>query len=425
VTHTAIQHGAVEPAARRAAHWLMLIAALSLIGDCMLLVAAPWLALSETGSPLAAALVASAEGAAAIVSGLTVGPLIDRYGSRRFSIGCELAAGVTSGLIPLFFLVWGFALVPLLVLVVATSFVAAPGTPACQKLLYELTRLAGADTARINARYWLLQRGALVLGAPVAGVVIATTGAATAIAVDAATFVLGGVLLAAVLRGSLSNVGKGERPAEPVPVREYASELRQTLAFLFGDPVLRTILITGVCLNVFDSALVPVLLPVAVARSGGDAGSLGLLVELFAAGTLAGALAWAAVASRVPIRAAAVASLAVSGLAYAAMCAFEDALAPGLVLLGLAAGPLLPILLTVVQRVTPEEISGRVLGALFALVAAAIPLGRVVVGVGLSRWSVVEVFLAAGVAFAVASLALAMSPAMRDQRINRDRTQSA
>ena len=45
----------ITTAARRASAWLTVLSALSLIGDCMLLVAAPWLALSETGSPIAGA----------------------------------------------------------------------------------------------------------------------------------------------------------------------------------------------------------------------------------------------------------------------------------------------------------------------------------------------------------------------------------
>jgi MFS family permease len=80
---------------------------------------------------------------------------------------------------------------------------------------------------------------------------------------------------------------------------------------------------------------------------------------------------------------------------------------------GLAAGPLNPIIFTVVQERTPEHVRGRVIGALWALALAATPLGVVLTGYLLEAVGLRPILIGVAVGYLVVTLSMFLNPALR------------
>ena len=104
-------------------------------------------------------------------------------------------------------------------------------------------------------------------------------------------------------------------------------------------------------------------------------------------------------------------------LALAALPPLPIALA-ALAVGGLAAGPINPLLFTVMTEIVPSELRGRVYGAVRAGAWAAIPLGILLGGVLVATVGVAATFLAMGVLLAVVVGYGFFNPAFRemDQR---------
>lgn len=85
------------------------------------------------------------------------------------------------------------------------------------------------------------------------------------------------------------------------PARGYMEELRDGLTFLWGDRVLRTIMMTVGVTNFLDAATVT-LMPVYAQEIYGSSVSLGLLVGAGAGGSVVTALIYAARRDRLPRR---------------------------------------------------------------------------------------------------------------------------
>ena len=77
-------------------------------------------------------------------------------------------------------------------------------------------------------------------------------------------------------------------------------------------------------------------------------------------------------------------------------------------------GPINPLIFTMIQERTPEELLGRVTGAAVALAMAAAPLGAALAGwlLGLVGVALVVAALAAGLL--VLSLGVSFNPVMRE-----------
>jgi MFS family permease len=84
------------------------------------------------------------------------------------------------------------------------------------------------------------------------------------------------------------------------------------------------------------------------------------------------------------------------------------------VLLGLAAGPLNPIIMTVVQERVPAELRGRVFGTMTAGAYLAVPLGMLLAGY-MVEWKGVRATLLVQAAFyLIITLSLLVNPALRE-----------
>jgi len=124
--------------------------AVSQIGDMMVAVALPWFVLQTTGSVVQMGIVGAAVGIGTLLSSISGGPLVDRFGFRRASIS-NVTAGVAVAAVPLLF--WA-DLLPfwlLLTLALVISVLNAPGDLARRALVPTLAQWAAMPLERANA----------------------------------------------------------------------------------------------------------------------------------------------------------------------------------------------------------------------------------------------------------------------------------
>jgi MFS family permease len=341
----------------------------------MTALAVPWFVLQTTGSPAKTGIVAFVLFLPAVVSGVLGGALVDRLGFRRTSIAADLASGLTVAAIPTLHYTVGIEFWQLLALVFAGALLDAPGQTAREALVPDLARLAGTPLERAASASDAVSRGGRMLGAPLAGVLIALTSPAGVLYVDAGTFAVSALLTWAA-------VPAAARAARDRASR-YLAELREGFGFVWRDPLIRSIVAMVMVTNMLDIALAAVVLPVYADRVLGGAVDLGLINGVFGAGALAGTVLFGVVGHRLPRFWTFTIGFAIVGWPRYVVLAAEPGLAGVLVAMavaGLAAGPINPILSAVQYERIPVELRGRVLGAVTAGVFAAMPLGGLLGG---------------------------------------------
>jgi MFS family permease len=354
---------------------LLTASAVSITGNAMTLLAVPWFVLQATDSAAKTGVVAFVSFLPAVVSGVLGGALVDRLGFRRTSIAADLASGATVALIPTLHYTVGLEFWQLLALVFAGALLDAPGQTAREALVPDVARLAGTPLVRAASAADAVSRGGRMLGAPLAGVLIAATSPAAVLYVDAGTFAVSALLTWA----SVPTVARTTRET----ASRYLAELREGFGFVRRDPLIRAIVVMVMVTNMLDVALASVVLPVYADRVLGGALDLGLVNGAFGAGALAGTVLFGAVGHRLPRFWAFTIAFALVGWPRYAVLALEPGLAGVLVamsLAGLAVGPVNPILSAVQYERIPVELRGRVFGAVTAGVFAAMPLGGLLGG---------------------------------------------
>jgi MFS family permease len=201
----------------------------SMAGSQMTWVALPWFVLTTTGSATKMAFVVAVEAAALGVVGFAAGNLAARLGLRRTMMLADACRAPLVAAIPALHVAGVLSFPLLLALVFAAG---AFGTPSFASKAAVLPEIVGEDEGVLgeaNALLQAAQRIALVLGPPLAGVLIGLVGATNVLYLDAATFVVGFVLIAAFVR-------VGGATAETEESRGLGAGVR----FLLRDRLLRT-----------------------------------------------------------------------------------------------------------------------------------------------------------------------------------------
>ena len=381
--------------------------AISLVGNALTAVALPWFVLQTTGSAARTGLVAAFAILPAFAAGTFGGTLVDRVGFKRVSVIADLVSGGAIAVIPLLYGTIGLAFWQLLALVFLGALLDIPGLTARRSLLPDLAARAGWRLERANAGFESSQHLALLLGPPLAGLLIASLGAAGVLWLDAVTFAASAALVA------------GAVPAAPVrpPVasERYLTQLAAGLRFLRGDRLLLVLAFTLMTTN----ALTPVfslLLPVYVDETFGRATVLGLAVAAAGAGSLAGALAYGAAGHRLPRRALWLLAFLVAPLDLWVLATSPSVpvLVAALALAGLISGPLNPLLVTVRHERIPAELRGRVFAAFSAIALVAEPVGLFLAGILVDGIGFRPTVLVLAAAAQVVGLALLFVPALHE-----------
>lgn len=371
--------------------------------------------LATTGSPAATGITGAVATAPIIIGGALGGVLVDRAGYRRTSVFADAVGAVTIAAVPVLDATVGLPFWALLALVFATGLLDTPGQVARASLLPRATEAAGVPLERAAAWFDATERGSRLLGAPLAGLLVASLGALGALAIDATTFLVAAVLvLALVPRPGSVRWGAARTREDPTPedaalagADGYWRQLGQGIGFLVREPLLRAMVLMVMVTNFLDATKITVLLPVAATRQYGGAAAFGLVVGTLGATALVGALVFSAVGYRLPRRATFVTAFALGGPpTYLVVGA--DLPLPVVVAVvavsGLGVGAINPIISTIELERVPAGMRARVYGVIGAAAWAAMPAGSLAAGYAVEHVGLTTTLYVVGAAYLVASL---------------------
>ncbi len=404
---------ATAPPQRRPVLALLGAYAISQGGTQLTAVAIPWFVLLTTGSAARTGIVAFCELVPAILASFFGGAIVDRLGHRRSSIIADLISALTVGAIPLLHATVGLAFWQLLVLVFCGSLCNVAGGTARAALLPDLVALAGVPIERATSATQAIQRGSRLLGAPLAGVLIAALGPTIPLWFDAATFLISAALVSLLVPFTRRATSTASATAVRGG-RRYLTELREGLAFIRDDRLIRSIVLTIMVTNLIES-VAWVGAPVYAERLYGSAVALGLMTAATGGGAMVSAILYGAFGHRLPRRPTFLGSFLLLALGY-----WPLALLPplpmtvaSLALLGFFAGPINPLLGAVQYERIPAALRGRVIGAISAGANCAMPLGVLLGGVLLDALGLRPVYTLVASLFLVCTLAMFLNPAFR------------
>jgi MFS family permease len=247
---------------------------LSAAGDRLALVALTLLVYDRTRSPLLAAAAYAAGYLPYVIGGLFLAELADRRPRRQVMVACDAVRAVLVAVMA----APRLPLAALIGLLFAATMFAPPFESARASITPDI--LAGEKYALGTAVIQTTYLTAEVAGAAGGGVAVVFLGVRPALAIDAATFAVSGLLIAAGTRPRPAAAGPGTGQGSPL-ARAGAG-----LRLVFGDRALRTLVLLG-WLVAFYTIPAGVAAPYA-ARLGGGPVAAGLVLASTSAATAVG-----------------------------------------------------------------------------------------------------------------------------------------
>jgi MFS family permease len=345
--------------------------AASLTANRMLAIAVPWFVLTTTGSVAKTGLVAFCQITPFVIVQALAGPLIDRVGPRRVSIGGDVVSLAAATVIPVLYAADALPLWALMALMAVLGAGEGPATAAKSVFIPSVTRAAGVPIERGTGLTAAVERTATVVGPAAAGVIVSAFGGARA-------FWLAAVLIALAAAITIVMLVDPEPDPRPTTVDGYFGRLREGAQFLRQERLLRAIVGMVVVTNLLDQATIAVLMPVWARSSGHGVGAVGLLVSVFGATSIVSALVAARYGDRLPRRAAYLIGFMIGGVPRFVVMALGAPLwmvmatfAVG----GLFSGVINPIIGAVQFERIPAGLLGRVRTLVTSLAWSGIPFG--------------------------------------------------
>lgn len=414
---------------RRAPLYALFLAnAVSSIGDVLAFVAVPWFVLQTTGSVEKTGITAAFTTAGVAISAFFGASLVDRLGFRLSSVMSDLVAGASIAAIPLLYLLSVLEFRELLVFVFLAGFFATPGATARSALVPDLAEPAGMRLERAAAVTDGVQRLSVLIGGPLAGLLIVLVGTSNLLWIDGATFLFSALLIGLLVpRQARKSQGKPTSaegaPRKRGPIRRLGQSvvnLTEGVRFIWRDGVLFGLISVIMVTNMLDAGGTDVLTPAFVRQLFNDPVVLGLLLALFGAGAVVGTIFFGVLGHRLPRRW----TLGVSytlggGTRFFALALFPFYPVVNLLyavqgVAGAFLGQINPLIGTVRYERVPSELRARVFGTSTAGVMLGAPLGALISGLAGSWFGVQETLLAFGAIYLVATLSLLVNPAMKD-----------
>lgn len=398
---------------RRADFWLYFGGQLiSTIGSAFTYFALPLLVYKLSGSPTDLALTMAANLLPYLFFGLVFGAVADRVDRRRMMITVDLARAAVIAVLPLLYVadaldvrwvyVVAFVQASLGILFDTGEFAAIPSL------------VPRSDLVTANGRIVAATSAGQVAGPVLAGALVAFVAPASLLVVDAATFVLSALTLA-LIRRSFNAADDDAEDATAGPdsvVRRLARDVREGLAYVWRNPVLRAISAMMALINFFAATTLAQLAFFAKTALHASDSQVGWLFAAGAAGVvLVGSIA-GRLRRRLSFPVVALGGLVLSGLALVGM-GLTHSYPAAAVLWAVSSG--FAMLLNINtsslrQAIVPNRLLGRVMSVASVLAWSAIPAGALVGAAVLKVTDVSTVYAAIGAINALIAAAFWFSP---------------
>jgi MFS family permease len=369
----------------------------SVISGSMVFIALPWLALEITGSAASAGALVALTSIPGIFFGPILGTLIDRIGRRISGFISEVLTALTILLIPIVHNSIEISFALLVLLALGRAIVSPASSTARKSIIPDVAGPSGLSLERANSIHEAVFATGFAIGPAVAALFIGLIGPFDVFYVVA----LFSTLSATALFFVRTKESRGDG------VSETGSLLQDTI--LGAKTILKT---PAVLLGLsFVMTLAMIYLPTEMVvlpahfNALDYAEGLGLLISTMAGASVVGALLFEKLQTRFKystILKFGFIGLGSSVLLMSLLPPFWVMLILGAVL-GFSWGPLMPMLNTVIQRVIPENMRGRVFGIEMTIWGAGPTLTAVVVGIAVDGVGVQPVY------FVLAVIVLALS----------------
>ena len=255
---------------------LLAAEAVSTTGSQLSLLAIPWFVLETTDSPTRMSVVLAAEFLGTALLGIPSGSVAARLGARTTLLACDLVRAPLVALVPL---LHAAELLTFPVLASIAFVLGALWTPAYSSQRVILPELLGEDDrvlAQANALLRATTSTTILVGPPVAGLLIAAVAASNVLWIDAGTFLVSFALVALFVP-----------PGHRAPDAEDARGLLAGVRFLWRDRLLRPWTLAGAAFEFGWQALF-VVIPVLAFVRFDDPKVAGWLWAAYGAGGIAG-----------------------------------------------------------------------------------------------------------------------------------------
>jgi len=376
---------------RAAFRWLWAGQTASVLGTAISSLAIPTYAIVVLGvSPFAVGLLGAVQFAAFPILGLAAGVWVDRWSRRSTMLVADAVRAIAIGSIPAaaFAHLLGY---PQLLAVAAISGIAAVFFEIAYQSLVPAI-VAPVDLERANSRLQLTRSIAEVGGTGLAGALIALIGAALAVVIDAASFLVSFVSLLAV-RVRETHLAERRANAEP-----FIRELRDGVDVLLRSPVWIRIVGATATFNLgisMTGSVYLLFLYRVLHFSPAVAGALLAVANL----GFAGALFAPRIARRFGVGRTLVVTTTVSAFSQLLVpLALVTAPLPLLFLAEIAITACIPIYniaqVSLRQRTIPAELLGRANATLKTIVTGVVPIGTLAGGVLGSTIGIVPTLIA-------------------------------
>ena len=358
----------------------------SVIAQSMVFIALPWLALEITGSAASAGALVALTSIPGIFFGPILGTLIDRIGRRISGIISETLAAITILLIPVVHSSIEITFALLVLLALGRAIVSPAGGTSRKSIIPDVAGPAGLSLERANSIHEAVFATGFAIGPAVGALFIGLIGPFDVFYVVAVFSALSATAMLFVKTKEARGDGVSETGSLMKDTVLGLKTILKTPAVLLGMSFVMTLAMI----------YLPTEMVVLPAHFNGikSAEGLGLLISTMAAASVVGALLFEKLQKRFKystIMKFGFIGLGSSVLLMSLLPPFWILLILGAVL-GFSWGPLMPMLNTVIQRVIPENMRGRVFGIEMTIWGAGPTLTAVAVGIAVDGVGVQPVY---------------------------------
>ena len=341
-----------------------------------------------------AGLVAAISALPGILAAPISGWAVDHFGRRIVSIISDLLSAISVAAIPIVAFFTDLTLPWIIALAMLGAVFDPAGYTARKALIPDVAEASGMSVTRLNGIHEGVFSVGWVVGPLVGASLIATLGAVPAFWVPFVLFIVSAILIVFLHVGDAGQDAKAARDEAGEAHPNAWQNAVLGIKIIWNDHALRALIVAVTVLGSIYLPTETVLLPahfIAIDQPQ----SLGFVLAALSAGTIIGAFGYGWLAKRMKrltIARAVLVGTIVFYLPIALLPPLPLMVAAGFAI-GLAWGPMQPLMNTVVQRRVEPDAQGRVYGIQTALFYALPPVFMLVTGVIAERTGVMPVLL--------------------------------